>query len=164
LSAALAGAGRDGYAPPVAFPVRLAAADDLPRLLALYRHLHADEPPLPADRAEAVWREMLEQPNHKVFVIDGEGELASSCTVTIIPGLARGARPYAVIENVVTHAAYRQRGLGGAVVKAAVAAAWEADAYKVFLTTGSQRESTLRFYEKLGFTKNGRTLFDIRRI
>lgn len=144
-------------------PVRLARSEDLAGLLALYRHLHADDPELPEDRAPAIWQEMLAQAGTSVFVIDGKDELAASCTITIIPSLNRGGRPYAMIENVVTHADYRERGLGGAVVNAAVGAAWAANAYKVFLTTGSQRESTLRFYEKLGFTRNGRTLFDMRR-
>lgn len=144
--------------------VRLAASGDLAGLLALYRHLHADEPPLSDDAARGPWQALLAQAGTSVFVIDGENELAASCTLTIIPSLNRGGRPYAVIENVVTHADYRMRGLGGAVVNAAIDAAWAANAYKVFLTTGSQRESTLRFYEKLGFTKNGRTLFDMRRV
>lgn len=133
-------------------------------MLALYRHLHADDPELSEEQAQDAWRQMLGQAGTTVFVIDGENELAASCTVTVIPSLNRGGRPYAVIENVVTHADYRKRGLGGAVVKAAVDAAWAANAYKVFLTTGSQRDSTLRFYEKLGFTKNGRHLFDMRRL
>jgi ribosomal protein S18 acetylase RimI-like enzyme len=64
---------------------------------------------------------------------------------------------------VITHPNYRRTGLGGAVVRAAVAAASAADAYKIFLTTGSKLDSTLRFYEKLGFEKNVRTLFEIRR-
>jgi ribosomal protein S18 acetylase RimI-like enzyme len=145
-------------------PVRLAVSGDLPSLLVLYRHLHPDDPGVTDEVAQAVWAQMLSHPNNKVLVIDGEGELASTCTVTIVPTLNRGARPYAVIENVVTHPDYRQKGLGGAVVRAAIDAASAADAYKIFLTTGSQQESTLRFYESLGFQKNGRTLFDIRKL
>jgi GNAT superfamily N-acetyltransferase len=165
LSAALADARPRAYAVAMLTPrVRLARLEDLAGLLALYRHLHDDDPELPADRAHAIWRDMLGQAGTSIFVIDGTNELAASCTVTIIPSLNRGGRPYAMIENVVTHADYRERGLGGAVVNAAVEAAWAANAYKVFLTTGSQRESTLRFYEQLGFTKNSRTLFDMRRV
>jgi ribosomal protein S18 acetylase RimI-like enzyme len=144
-------------------PVRIAAPEDLPSLLVLLRHLHPDDPVLTDSVAQTIWFEMLNHPNNKVFVIDGEGELASSCTITIIPNLTRGARPYAVIENVITHPRYRQTGLGGAVVRAAVDAACAANAYKIFLTSGSKLDSTLRFYEKLGFAKNVRTLFEIRR-
>jgi ribosomal protein S18 acetylase RimI-like enzyme len=143
--------------------VRTAAPEDLPGLLVLFRHLHPDDPVLTDRVAQAVWLEMLSHPNNKVLVIDGEGELASSCTLTVIPNLTRGARPYAVIENVVTHPNYRRTGLGSAVVRAAVEAACAANAYKIFLTTGSKLDATLRFYEKLGFQKNVRTLFEIRR-
>lgn len=144
-------------------PVRLAGADDLSGVLALFRHLHPDDPVLETGMAETIWRELLSQPNNKVFVIDGVGHLKATCTLTIIPSLARGGRGYAVIENVVTHPECRKTGMGSAVVAAAVEAAWAANCYKVSLATGSQRESTLRFYETAGFERNARNFFEMRR-
>ncbi|WP_454858296.1 GNAT family N-acetyltransferase [Rhizobium binxianense] len=92
-----------------------------------------------------------------------EGKLVSSCTLAIVPNLSRGARPYGVIENVVTDADHRKMGLGRAVLHAARDKAWEANCYKVLLATGFQRESTLRFYEGAGFQRGGKTYFEIRR-
>ena len=143
--------------------VRRAGADDLSGVLALFRHLHPDDPVLETGRAEAIWRELLGQPSNKVFVIDGVGHLKATCTLTIIPSLARGGRGYAIIENVVTHPECRRTGMGSAVVAAAVEAAWAANCYKVSLATGSQRESTLRFYETAGFERNARNFFEMRR-
>lgn len=80
----------------------------------------------------------------------------------VIPNLTRGGRPYALIENVVTHADHRQRGHGRALLHAAVAAAWEAGCYKVMLMTGSKRPETLRFYADAGFEQS-KTGFQIRR-
>ena len=80
-----------------------------------------------------------------------------------MPNLSRGARPYGVIENVVTDAGHRRSGLGRAVLEAALDQAWAADCYKVLLATGSRRESTLRFYEGVGFTRDAKTYFEIRR-
>ncbi len=79
-----------------------------------------------------------------------------------VPNLTREARPFAVIENVVTHSAHRNRGFGRAILRAAVAAAKNAGCYKVHLATGSKRESTLRFYEGAGFTRDAKTYFEVR--
>ena len=144
-------------------PVRLAGADDLSGVLALFRHLHPDDPVLETSKAEAIWRELLSQSNNRVFVIDGGAHLKATCTLTVIPSVARGGRGYAVIENVVTHPECRRTGMGSAVLAAAVEAAWAANCYKVSLATGSQRESTLRFYEKAGFQRNARNFFEMRR-
>jgi len=63
----------------------------------------------------------------------------------------------------VTDADHRRRGLGRAVLEAALDKAWTADCYKVLLATGSKRESTLRFYEGVGFKRDAKTYFEIRR-
>jgi GNAT superfamily N-acetyltransferase len=81
----------------------------------------------------------------------------------IIPNLTRGVRPYGLIENVVTHPGHRRTGLGRAVLSAALETAWGADCYKVMLATGFRREETLRFYEKAGFEREGKTFFEARR-
>jgi GNAT superfamily N-acetyltransferase len=80
----------------------------------------------------------------------------------VIPNLTRGGKPYALIENVVTHAAYRGRGFGQAVLRAAVERAWAARCYKAMLMTGSKRASTLAFYEAAGFEQS-KTGFQVRR-
>jgi GNAT superfamily N-acetyltransferase len=98
-----------------------------------------------------------------VIVADTGGLLVSSCTLAIIPNLSRGARPYGVIENVVTHADYRGAGLGRAILRAALDIAWQADCYKVTLATGSKQEATLRFYQGAGFERGGKTYFEVRR-
>ena len=70
------------------------------------------------------------------------GKSITSCVLTIIPNLTRGGRPYALVENVVTHAEYRRQGIGTRLLHAALQSAWERGCYKVMLSTGSKREST----------------------
>ncbi len=142
--------------------VRRAGPADLAGLLKLYRHLNPADPAPPAERADAAWQAMLASPGMTVFLAEDGGRLLASCTLIVVSNLTRGACPYALIENVVTHADARRRGLGQAVLKAALAEAWAADCYKVMLMTGSKEDATLRFYEAAGFER-GKTAFQIRR-
>ena len=136
------------------------APDELDALLALYRHLHAADEPLP-ERAvvEAVWRELLGSGRHSYFGGYVGEQLVASCTLTVIPNLTRGCRPYGVIENVVTHADHRNRGHGKTILAHALALAWSERCYKVMLLTGRKDEATLRFYESAGFDRHGKQAF-----
>jgi GNAT superfamily N-acetyltransferase len=64
-----------------------------------------------------------------------------------------------VIENVVTHAAHRRKGIGTQVLRAALQTAWDQDCYKVMLLTGRKDEATYRFYEQAGFRREVKTGF-----
>lgn len=140
--------------------IRTINRDDLPALIALYAHLHSDDAPLPDDATLAVvWEAILSDPKLQCFVAERDGRLVGSCTLCVIPNLTRGARPYGLIENVVTHADYRRQGLGTRLLHAALQRAWEHGCYKVMLSTGSKRESTLRFYENAGFKRGIKTGF-----
>ena len=142
--------------------IRIATHGDLAGVLALYRHLNPRDPLLDADRAAAAWTALLDSGLTRVIVADVDGMLAASCTLTVIPNLTRGARPYGVIENVVTHAGFRRAGLGRQVMQAALDAAWQDGCYKVMLASGRD-EGVLRFYDKLGFARNSKTFFEMRR-
>jgi len=143
--------------------IRAAMRSDLPSLLELYRHLNPDDPQPDPVRAEAAWSILMDSGLIMVIVADAAGVAVSSCTIAIVPNLTRGARPYGLIENVVTLPDHRRTGLGRAVLSAALDAAWRADCYKVMLATGSRREETLRFYEGAGFERGGKTFFQARR-
>jgi GNAT superfamily N-acetyltransferase len=143
--------------------IRAARQEDLEGVLDLYRHLHPGDPPLDAAAGAAPWRALLQSGLATVFVAEQAGRPVASCTLVIVPNLTRGGRPYGLIENVVTHADCRRRGLGRRVLRAALDAAWEASCYKVMLATGSRQEATLRFYEAAGFVRGGKTFFQARR-
>ncbi|SFP79637.1 Ribosomal protein S18 acetylase RimI [Bradyrhizobium sp. Ghvi] len=144
--------------------IRSATRHDLPKVLDLYRHLHPDEPPLAAARAERVWTTLLGSDFVTVIVAETAELLISSCTLAIVPNLTRGGRSHGVIENVVTHAEYRRLGLCRRVLAYALDIAAQADCYKVHLATGSKQEATLRFYESAGFQRDAKTYFEVRRL
>ena len=91
-----------------------------------------------------------------------DGRLVATCSLIIVPNLSRGARPYAIIENVVSDAAHRGQGHGRAVLQAAMRAAREAGCYKVAPATGRPDPAIHRFYESAGLTAGGKTHFEAR--
>ena len=86
-----------------------------------------------------------------LLVVEEDGKAVSSVQVAIIEGLTHNVRPFAVIENVVTHGDYQNRGFASALLNKATEIAKEFNCYKVFLETGSNKESTLNFYRNNGF-------------
>ena len=136
--------------------VRHAVEGDLEQLLELYQHLHRDEPLLAIDnRVRQLWSEMLADDKMHILVAEIDASLVASCVLVVIPNLTRGARPYGLIENVVTHSDHRRRGYGKGVVEGALKIAWETECYKVMLLTGN--ESAVQFYEKCGFVQGIKT-------
>lgn len=102
---------------------------------------------------------MLSDQQLRVFVGELDGRIVTTCVLALVRNLTRGARPFGVIENVVTDAAHRRQGHGIAMLRHALGCAWEAGCYKVMLLTGSRREETLAFYEKAGFRRGVKTGF-----
>ena len=90
--------------------VRESRKEDLDALLKLYLFLHEDSIPDYNDHLEKTWDQIIEDPNHHLIVNEIDGKIVSSCVCVIIPNLTRNVRPYAFIENVVTHADYRGKG------------------------------------------------------
>ena len=141
---------------------RPATAADLPAMLALYRHLSPEDPPLSPDEAAASWHALLDASLSHLLVAEVAGTIAASCLLLIVPNLTRGGRPFAIVENVVTHAAYRRRGLASRLLRMARDRARAAGCYKMMLATGRTDESVLRFYEQAGFARGGKTFFEMR--
>lgn len=139
--------------------IREAKREDLMDLLTLYTHLH-DNPMPELDNALCrLWEGILNDPNHHILVGEEEGALVCSCVVVVVPNLTRSQRPYALIENVITHPDYRKKGYASAILCEAAASAKQAGCYKVMLLTGAKEESTMRFYEKAGFNRQDKTGF-----
>ena len=145
------------------FSIRAALPSDLEGLAALYPHLNPSDEPISRDLATARLDAINQIPGSTVLLGLLHDELVASCTLIVIPNLTNGGKPYGLIENVVTDARHRGQGYGTRLLRAAVAAAWEAGCYKVMLMTGSKQPSTLKFYENAGFEQS-KTGFQMRRI
>lgn len=140
--------------------VRRIKADDFEKLLSLYRFLNPEDPVLIVDdELRRHWNSILSDPHLYYLVVEENDILVSSCALAIIKNLTRSARPYGLIENVVTHENYRNKGYGTAVLKRAIEIAAANNCYKVMLMTGRKEESVLRFYESAGFDRGEKTAF-----
>lgn len=143
--------------------IRTINPNELPVLLELYCYLHPDDAPVPPQpELDSLWQTILTSPWLYYFVADIEGQLVASCTMSIIPNLTRGARPYALIENMVTHPAYRRQGIGRALLRHAVQVAQDNHCYKVMLLTSSKESAVLRFYEQAGFNQHDKIGFVVK--
>lgn len=105
------------------------------------------------------WNQIMEDKNHHLIVCEEEGKLVSSCVCVTIPNLTRNVRPYAFVENVVTHEAFRGKGYATACLNYAKKIAEENTCYKMMLLTGSKNAKTLQFYENAGYNSSDKTAF-----
>ena len=118
--------------------IREIKENELQELLELYTHLHELGVPEYSGILEKTWNTICNDKNHHIIVCEVDGKIVSSCVCVIIPNLTRNIRPYAFIENVVTHADYRGKGYATACLNYAKELAQQADCYKMILLTGSK--------------------------
>ena len=104
----------------------------------------------------ALWQNHLDKfekdENMHLLVAEENRKVVSSVQMAIIENLTHNIRPFAVIENVVTHMDYRNKGYASALLEKATEIAREHRCYKIVLETGSNKESTLHFYRNNGFS------------
>lgn len=139
--------------------IREVVEADLTMLLELYTQLHSNSMPIIDETLLSLWNEILSDEKQHIIVGCVDGKLVSSCVITVIPNLTHNHRPYALIENVITHKEYRNRGYATQLLNYAKEIAIRNRCYKIMLLTGSKEESTLNFYEKAGYNKNDKTAF-----
>ena len=131
--------------------IREIKTNELNKLLELYTHLHELGVSENTEHLEKTWNTICNDENHHIIV--------SSCVCVIIPNLTRNIRPYAFIENVVTHADYRGKGYATACLNYAKELAQKVNCYKMMLLTGSKNDKTLDFYKKAGYNLEDKTAF-----
>jgi len=130
---------------------RLATGTDLEDVLALYRELRPQDPVLSAEIARSSFEAILQRDDVAIVVLECDGALTATCMLAILPNLASGARPFGVIEHVVTLRAFRRRGYARQVLEHALNLAWSRQCYKVMLLSGAGRTEAHRLYEAVGF-------------
>lgn len=132
---------------------------ELNTLLELYLYLHEESIPKMTEHLQQTWETIINDKNHHIIVKEINGKIVSSCVCVIIPNLTRNIRPYAFIENVVTHKDYRGKGYATECLNFARKIAMSENCYKMMLLTGSKQDSTLQFYNNAGYNSADKTAF-----
>ena len=134
--------------------IRKAKNTDANDLKVLYFDYLTNYPPR-EEQNMLLWEQLLAKfemdENMYLMVVEEAGKVVSTVQMAIIENLTHNVKPFAVIENVVTHKDYRNKGYASALLEKASEIAKERNCYKISLETGSNRESTLNFYRKNGF-------------
>lgn len=144
--------------------LRTLADDDLDGLLSLYAYLHeGDDATSSSGILVDTWAKILQDPAHTYVGAFVGGMLCSAANASIVLNLTRGGRPFAVIENVVTHPSHRRRGLAKAVISRLLQLCELAGCDKVMLLSSSSRVEAHSFYRTLGFDGDSKRAF-IRRL
>lgn len=134
--------------------IRKATEGDFHEVMRLYRQLQPDDPVLADGRDREVFHRILETDGLYIFVLACGGRIYSTCYLNVIPNITRSARPYAIIENVLTDEPARGCGFGKRLMKHTLEFAWSKGCYKAMIQAGSRQESTHAFYRSCGFSAN----------
>lgn len=124
--------------------VRLYADDDLGST----REVVSDPPE--ASYVEA-FRQLDEDPQHRLVVVEDDGELVATMQLSFLPHLVLRSGQRAQIEGVRVRTDRRGSGIGEAVSRWAIQEARQRGCRLVQLTTNAARTDAHRFYERLGF-------------
>lgn len=136
--------------------IRLATRDDVPAVLGLYAACGFDTPADARQVAAASlhWDRLLAA-GARVFLAEHEGRALGTLTLYLLPLLAHGLAPEALVEDVAVDAAAQGQGVGRALMHHAMDIARERGCYKLALSSNIRREAAHAFYDSLGFERHG---------
>jgi len=139
----------------------LAQEVDLPQLADLYRYLSSENLEIDPEVLACIWRQFTAG-RDTILVCRQDSRIVAACTVYILPNFSWGGRPFAVVENVVTHPDVRGKGYGKAVMIAAEQMATAQGCYKIMLMSGVTRTAAHQFYRSLGYDDSQKAGFQKR--
>lgn len=137
--------------------IRRARRRDIPALLNLYGAFEGepdddadDAPRLTAGAADAVFDRIDADGNQSLLVAERDGLVVGTLALLIVPSLARGGQPWAVVDTIALHDSARGQGIGTLLMEEAVQRARGARCYKLVLSTHRSRVDAQRLYARLG--------------
>jgi GNAT superfamily N-acetyltransferase len=137
--------------------IRDAGPDDLHGIAALYEASGLDAPGSSEPQTLRLnFARLAALPGARVLLAcAADGTPLGTLTLFVLPLLAHGGAPGALVEDVAVHPAAQGRGLGRALMAHALRIAAEAGCYKLALSSNASRPQAHAFYERLGFRRHG---------
>jgi GNAT superfamily N-acetyltransferase len=116
--------------------------------------MRASEDPSDPAPYEAALQEITDSPGATVLVAEEDGEVVGMCQVVTFRHLQQAGGLCAEIESMHVDERYRNRGIGGVLLTAAVDWARSMGCYRVQLTSNKARTAAHRFYLRHGFEES----------
>jgi GNAT superfamily N-acetyltransferase len=137
--------------PPRVRPVHIEDAEALHRLYCELADGRMDALPAGIDLTREILTDIVGQPARQLLVaeVDG-GRVVGTVDVVVVTNLTHRGRPWAIVENVVVSEGHRRRGIGRALMQAAIGHARSMGCYKVQLLSAKHRDEAHQFYGSLG--------------
>jgi ribosomal protein S18 acetylase RimI-like enzyme len=134
------------------FWIRTACSDDLPAMTRLLQELFAVETEFEVDIEKQRYglRMLLDSSSAGVWVAERHGRVVGMVTVQLVVSTAEGGLS-GLLEDLIVSSVYRRRGLGKALLHAAVDWAREQGATRIQLLADSRNVPALIFYRKQGW-------------
>lgn len=133
-------------------PVR---ENELPLLAEILAELEEDGAAQPLELLRAAWLQMRRFPDYTCYLAESGGAVVGTLSMIVFPVLTMPACSEAIVESVVIRRAHRGRGLGRAMMRAAMDLAATKGAYKLALSSNQRRLDAHRFYDAMGFARHG---------
>lgn len=140
-----------------AISFRPATDADLPAIVAMLADDHLGAQRESPDNLAAYERALAEiNADSRLLqvICEREGGIVGTMQLTLIPGLSRQGMTRMQIEGVRVHADHRSGGIGGEMIRWAIAYGRDHGCGIVELTTDKSRADAHRFYERLGFVQS----------
>ncbi|MGB3536270.1 MAG: GNAT family N-acetyltransferase [Microcoleaceae cyanobacterium] len=135
--------------------IKAASAADLADLNRLYAEMDG-LPLLPETQMLSLFEQMNQYPNYTIYIALLHSHPVGTFSLLYVPTIMhRGYHKFAVMDAVTVSAAYRNQGIGKAMMQTALKLCQAAGCYKVTLSSNINRIDAHRFYQSLGFEQHG---------
>jgi GNAT superfamily N-acetyltransferase len=138
-----------------ALEIKVATTADLSDLNRLYAEMDGLSL-LSEAEIESLFQQINQYPNYTIYIAWWQDEAVGTFSLLYVPTMMhRGYHQFAVLDAVTVSPAYRNQGIGKAMMQAVLKLSQAAGCYKVTLSSNINRDRAHQFYESLGFKQHG---------